>query len=194
MDRYLFLNRYCSTISLIFVKRELVVNSDAQAVWAFVKDMGNWASQMPGYISHELLNDDDSVWTVQVNVGAFTRPVIINVHVIQWLAPSEVTFEVKGRSEPFRGRGAFRARPDGNRTAISIEFGAEGTGSMATVISSLVPPVLDYVGDGFTANLARILGEDIFINQAPANRPGLLDFWRRAICKVLSVFRRKQSN
>ena len=175
------------------VQRELVVDKDLSAVWAFVKDMGNWASQMPGYISHELLNGDDSVWTLHVNFGPFARPVVIDVHVTQWIAPSQVTFEVKGRSDPFRGSGAFQARETEAGTAISLQFGAEGTGSMAKMISAMVPPVLNYIGDGFSANLAKALNERVAADRTPPRGIGLWEFLRHLVRQVLALVRRKRA-
>jgi carbon monoxide dehydrogenase subunit G len=143
---------------MLAVKRQLDVAKNGQEVWAFVKDMGNWASQMPGYISHEMIDENDSAWTVQVNIGPFTKPFVIDVHVTRWLEPSEVTFDVRGRHDPFRGAGSFRAHPAGARTVISLEFEAVGTGSMAKVVTAMAAPVLDYVANEFSANLARVLG------------------------------------
>jgi carbon monoxide dehydrogenase subunit G len=171
------------------VQRELVVDKDPQAVWEFVKDMGNWASQMPGYMSHELLNDDESVWTLQVNFGPFARPVIVDVHVTQWTAPSQVSFEVKGRSDPFRGSGIFLARETQSGTAISLQFGAEGTGSMAKMISAMIPPVLDYIGDGFSANLASALKEGRPAERTPPRGVGFREIWRRLLQQVLAFLR-----
>jgi carbon monoxide dehydrogenase subunit G len=175
------------------VQRELVVDKDLQAVWEFVKDMGNWASQMPGYISHELLNDDDSVWTLHVNFGPFARPVTVDVHVTHWIAPSQVTFEVKGRSDPFRGSGAFVARETDAGTAISLQFGAEGTGSMAKMVSAMVPPVLSYIGDGFSANLAKALNERLPAEQTGSRGLGLREFWRHLVRQVLAFVRRSRA-
>lgn len=169
------------------VIRQIVVNRDGTNVWEFVKDMGNWARQMPGYVSHELINEFDSVWTMQVNVGTFTRPVLIDVHVIEWRAPTEVTFELKGRSDPFRGAGVFRACPDRVGTKIVLELGVEGTGSMAKMISAMVPPVLNYVGDGFSVNLAKALGGEESADVAVIEPTGFKNWLSRVINKILST-------
>lgn len=172
------------------VQRELVVGQSPQAVWDFVEDMGNWASQMPGYMSHETINDDDSIWTLNVNFGPFTRPVVVDVHVTQWLAPTQVNFEVKGKADPFRGSGAFLARETEGGTAITLQFGAEGTGSMAKVISAMVPPVLNYMGDGFAANLAKALNERVPAEPLPRRGIGLLELLRHAVQQLIALVRR----
>jgi len=167
------------------VRRELIVESEIEAVWEYVKDMGNWASQMPGYLAHETVSTDDSLWTLQVNFGPFSRPVPVDVHVTRWLAPTQVDFEVKGHSDPFIGIGSFVARREPNGTAIALEFGAEGTGSMAKMITAMIPPVLNYVGDGFAANLARELQSGMPAKAPEVAPAGLLRRLRRFLAQML---------
>ena len=38
-------------------------------VWEFVKDINNWAPFARGYQEHEVLNENESVWTVKGEVG-----------------------------------------------------------------------------------------------------------------------------
>ena len=141
------------------ISKTLTVKAPQAEVWTFVKDMGNWASRMPGYVSHEIVDEDKSVWTVQFNVGPFTRPCVMDVHVTQWGEPSAVNFTVKGRFDPFQGQGAFTSRPAEAGTQIDLEFGVEGTGSMAKVISAMAAPVLVTVGDQFVKNMATAIAE-----------------------------------
>lgn len=141
----------------LMIRRELNVTRNAPHVWSFVREMGNWASLMPGYISHEHLGDDDSLWTLQVDIGPFKRPVAIDVHVLLWDEPHHVAFEIKGRHDPFRGSGTFTSEEFGHDTRITLEFRAEPTGSMAKLLVPLIPPILRRVADHFTANLQQAL-------------------------------------
>jgi len=139
-------------------QRELKVAQTMDHVWDFVSDMGNWASQMPGYVSHETSTENDSVWTLNVDIGPFQREIVVDVHVVRWASPSQVDFEVKGRYEPFSGGGAFRAEPSGETTEIMLAFNAEPSGSMAKMITPLVGPVLERLANQFTFNLGNALG------------------------------------
>ena len=135
------------------IVKEFEVSQDIRTVWEFVSDMGNWASQMPGYQSHETSGPDDSAWTLNVDLGPFQRSIVVDVHVSNWSSPDEVAFDVNGRYEPFTGGGVYRAQalPDG--TAITLDFHAEPGGSMAKIITPLVGPVLARVAGEFSANL-----------------------------------------
>lgn len=149
-------------------QRELAVQRDIESVWEFVQDMGNWASQMPGYISHEIIDDNDSVWTLNVDLGPFQRSIVVDVHVERWAAPSEVVFQVKGRYEPFTGGGTYRAERADTATHIHLDFHAEPGGSMAKMISPLVGPVLERIAEEFSGNLAAALGGAIAEPEPPA--------------------------
>ncbi len=144
---------------MLNVKRELTVQQSQSQVWDFVGDMGNWARQMPGYVSHEVVDENDSVWTVQFNMGPFTRPCIIDVHVLRWAEPSEIEFSIKGRHDPFQGHGVFNseaAADDG--THVKVDFGMEITGSMAKVISVMAAPVLTKLADQMVVRMGQSLG------------------------------------
>lgn len=144
---------------MISVQKELKVKREIEPVWSFVRDMGNWANQMPGYVSHENVNDNDSTWTLQVNMGPFTRPVVMDVHVMRWTPPTEVEFTLKGRFDPFHGGGLFRAKKVEDGTQILLDFNAEATGSMGKILTAMAIPVLKQVAEQFSENLARALDE-----------------------------------
>ncbi|KRB83497.1 CoxG family protein [Noviherbaspirillum sp. Root189] len=144
---------------MLSAKRELTVTTDIDTVWAFVSNMGNWAGQMPGYISHEEIDANDSVWTLKIDLGPFKRPVVMDIHVLEWLPPHEVRFELKGRFDPFHGSGTFRSEPHGTRSVMHLELQAEATGSMAKVLTAMATPVLKKITDQFSANLVKALEE-----------------------------------
>lgn len=171
---------------MLKAERTITVAKPQVEVWEFVADMSNWAQQMPGYISHDVVNENMSVWTVHVNLGPFQRPVVIDVEVTEWLPPSDVFFKIKGRVEPFQGGGQFHTDPAGSNTEINLRFEAEPTGPMAALLGGLARPVLDRVANEFSANLASALGPKRPLEngrdkvRVPANSASLT-WWKRAL-------------
>lgn len=145
---------------MLSAQRVFEVDRPIEDIWVFVKDMNNWAVQMPGYISHQVVDENKSSWTVQVNLGPFKRPVVIDIEVTKWLRPSEVEFNLRGRFEPFHGSGRYRAEARGASTKITLDFEAEPSGSMAKMIEGLGRPVLERVANEFSLNLADALQPD----------------------------------
>src|SRR4051794_24789911 len=52
---------------------EVSVPAPIDVLWAFCVDPANWVDLLRGYQSHELLDDKRSSWTVQVDIGPFSR-------------------------------------------------------------------------------------------------------------------------
>lgn len=181
-----------STTDKLAVRRELTVMRSADQVWLFVREMGNWASLMPGYIAHESLGPDDSEWTLQVDIGPFKRPVAVDVHVLMWDGPHRVTFQIKGKHDPFIGSGSFTSEVSKDGTLVMLQFRAEPTGSMAKVLAPLVPQILRQVADHFSANLkaslnlGRTAGAALALAPAPATpKPAQRGLWSFLIGRFL---------
>ncbi|MBK0392127.1 CoxG family protein [Ramlibacter algicola] len=152
---------------MIGAEREIRVACSQADTWQFVQDIGNWAAQMPGYHSHQEVDADASVWTLNVDMGAFSRAVVVEVNVQRWAPPAEVDFTMKGRFEPFHGRGSFRSRPCNGGTAIALRLETEVTGSMSKVLTAMATPVLNRVADQFAANLQGALGGAATVPASP---------------------------
>lgn len=173
---------------MLIVKRDLKVFRPIEEVWPFVKKMSNWAAQMPGYISHEEINTNDSIWILRVNLGPFTRPIIIEIHVEKWEEPTHVAFTLKGRSDPFIGKGSFHAAPCQLGSDIHLEFTAEPTGSMSKLLTAMAAPVLETIGTQFSENLKLALDGSAAIAQAPGGAK--VSFFRRLIRTLARFFYR----
>jgi carbon monoxide dehydrogenase subunit G len=74
-------------------------------VWAFVRDMNNWAPFLTGYQRHEILSETDSIWWLKGDVGILSREVQLQAHVVEWNGPERVVFTLTGLNEPVEGGG-----------------------------------------------------------------------------------------
>ena len=90
-----------------------------RVIWAFVREMDNWAPFLRGYQSHEKQNDADSVWVLKGDVGMVTRTVKFHVHVDEWGEPERVRFTLKGLNEPMEGGGEFRLESYEDASAVA---------------------------------------------------------------------------
>lgn len=93
------------------------VAAPPEAVWAFVKDMGNWAPLLTGYQRHETIDERDSVWTLKGDVGILSRIVQLRAHVTEWNGPARVAFTLTGLNEPVEGGGSVTIEPAEARPA-----------------------------------------------------------------------------
>jgi carbon monoxide dehydrogenase subunit G len=124
------------------------------AVWSYVSDMANWASNFPGYRSFEVISQTDSGWTLKVGVGALVRTVKVKVHVELWSEPDRVEFTFRLDAEPVDGSGSYVAtlRQDGG-TNIVLTVRINGQGAMAPAWEAMARTVLPKLVKGFGESL-----------------------------------------
>lgn len=139
---------------------EITMNIPIEQVWGFVKDMDNWAPLLPGYISHEKLNEQESNWTFKETVGILKKKISLHVTIKEWVEPSRVTFDLKGINENLTGNGYFKAEAvDQNRTKMTgfLEITAEG--ALAPVMNAVMKTSLPKSGEELTTAIAEKLEE-----------------------------------
>ena len=85
-----------------------------EELWAFVKDMDNWAPYLTGYQSHEKISEALSEWTLKGDAGPLARTVTFRVHVTEWNGPERVAFELEGLNEDMGGSGCFEISTEEN--------------------------------------------------------------------------------
>ncbi|ABE36410.1 polyketide cyclase / dehydrase and lipid transport family protein [Paraburkholderia xenovorans LB400] len=169
---------------MISTQREIVVQQPPAQAWIFVREIGNWAAQMPGYLKHEEKGPDDSVWTLDIHLGPFSRPVELSVHVVRWLPGEGADFRLKATYEPFHGEGSFRLTAVPGGTNMVMILGTEVTGSMSKLLTAMAAPVLEKVADEFSRNLVAVLGGAPEL-ASPSDRPAQND----TRTSIVSAFR-----
>jgi hypothetical protein len=88
------------------------VRAPVTVLWDQIQDLSLWAKDIPGYLSHQELSPDESVWTVQGDVGAMSRRVEFRVLVTERLEPRRISFTLTGLNENLQGSGSFEAHQD----------------------------------------------------------------------------------
>ena len=81
-----------------------------ETVWAFIRDMNNWAPFLTGYQKHEIIDSTDSLWTLKGEVGILSRIVELRAHVTEWTPPEKVSFTLTGLNEVVEGGGTLVLR------------------------------------------------------------------------------------
>jgi hypothetical protein len=76
-------------------------------IWPFVSDMDNWAPMMKGYVTHEKVSEQSSVWTLKGDLGPFSKTVRLGVTILDWREHEVVAFALEGIGEAVVGSGRF---------------------------------------------------------------------------------------
>jgi carbon monoxide dehydrogenase subunit G len=86
-----------------------IVPAPLSDVWAYVRDMDNWAPLVTGYQRHEKLGDRESYWYLKGDLGGLTRIAEFKVQIDEWDDAGHVAFSLRGVNEPVTGSGSFDA-------------------------------------------------------------------------------------
>ena len=108
----------------------VVVPVDVQAVWDYVSDLEKWATTVPAYKEHEIINDKQSIWTFEGSVKGIKKTIQAQVDITEWNEPSNIKFELKGLSDNFTGSGHFTAEDVNGKTIMTCTVEIHGACSL----------------------------------------------------------------
>lgn len=135
---------------MIDTEQKIVIEAPIGDVWACAKAIEGWANLMPGLQGCDIVDENDSRWTLKVGAGALVRTVQVLVHVDRWAGPEQVDFSYTLQGDPAKGGGVYRARSLGpNETEITLGVRVEGTGPMAPMWEAMGKPLLPKFARGF---------------------------------------------
>ncbi len=128
-------------------------------VWAFVRDINNWAPLAKGYQEHQVVDDRQSMWTVKGDIGPISRVTKFEVQITEWLDGERVAFTLRGLNEPVSGGGAIGLTDTdgGGGTQIRGEAAFEFGGSLGPVINHLFVPWVRAGADELVTKIAVAL-------------------------------------
>ncbi len=139
------------------VEHKTIVKAPLETVWNFVSEMDNWAPFLKGYQEHEVLNDNESIWTLKGDIGILCRIVQIKVIITEWREPDRVTFKLEGITERVTGNGTFLATPESppENTELSFKLAIHAGGLIGPVANVLMKPMLKPVATNMANNIAE---------------------------------------
>lgn len=139
---------------MIETEQSAVVSRGIADVWDYVQDISRWASIMPGYRECEIIDADDSRWTLKVGVGGMVRTVKVHVHVDAWNGPGTVHFTYRLAGDPVQGGGTYTAVETApGQTTITLNVRVEGSGPMAPMWEAMGRPLLPTFARAFAEQL-----------------------------------------
>ncbi|KGA96019.1 hypothetical protein AJ85_01045 [Alkalihalobacillus alcalophilus ATCC 27647 = CGMCC 1.3604] len=134
------------------------VQRHIEDVWGYVKEMNNWAVNMPGYVDYQEVSEDVSLWTLKVEAGMFKRDVEFTVTKTEFIEPTELTFTLKAKKEGIVGSGSFKASiVDEQTTDIEINLQMVGKGMMEGMINNLLAKTLPNQCKELKDNIKQVL-------------------------------------
>jgi carbon monoxide dehydrogenase subunit G len=140
-------------------QQTFTIDAPIEEVWAYVCDISNWATSMPGYQSFEEVDERNSKWVIKVALGALTRTVLLDVQITEWREPDRVAFSLRGENDPVEGDGTFAAIAADGVTDITFVLAISGNGPMAATMEAMSRPVVPRMASAIGESLKRAIEE-----------------------------------
>ncbi|MBL3732413.1 SRPBCC family protein [Lysinibacillus sp. HST-98] len=123
------------------------INIQKEKLENFVQNREQWAVLIPGYLHHELLNEDDMIWVFQGDFGIIKKAVKVKLKVKKSDA-HQIQFDLEGLSDPIIGNGSFEIIQNQNESPQligNLTMKASGflAGMMNPVLDNFVPRLIE---------------------------------------------------
>lgn len=128
---------------------------EVQAVWDYVSDLEKWATTVPAYKEHEIIDDKRSIWTFEGSLKGIKKTIQAQVDITEWNEPSNIKFEIKGLSDNFTGSGKFTAEEVNSKTTMTCTVEVQAGGLSGAVLTPVIKWAVPKVTARLTESIAR---------------------------------------
>ncbi len=139
-------------------KREVTftVKLPIKSVWSFMTDRKEVGCLFPGCISVEILNDLDSVWTVKMSLGPFSRTLVMNAHTTEMIPYERIAWSATHEHLVTSGIVTFRKVSD-DETEIDYYLEGHVTDKFSFLQDMVVSEKLGELTRGFMRGIKERL-------------------------------------
>jgi carbon monoxide dehydrogenase subunit G len=134
------------------------VKGTEAAVWSFIKEKGEWAVLIPGYLHHEFESTSDMIWVFKGDFGFIEKAVKLKLTEKEVIENKKLVFNLEGLSDNINGSGYFEMEAiDEETVKISGNLDMKAGGFLAAMIN----PVLEKFVPETVEKLVDAMGQSI---------------------------------
>lgn len=133
-----------------------MVRLPIKAVWSFMSDRHEVGCLFPGCKGVKILNDLDSIWTVKVTFGPFSRTVQMRTHTTELIEFEKLAWEAEGDHLKTSGAVSLQKVSD-DETQVTYRIEGHVTGHLAAIQDMVVAEKLRELAKKFIHNIKEQL-------------------------------------
>ncbi len=135
-------------------KKEItfVIGLPIKSVWSFMIDRREVGCLFPGCKGVKILNDLDSVWTIKMSLGPFSRLIEMNAHTTEMVENERLSWNATGEHLLTSGIVTFR-KTSNAETEITYHIEGHVTGHFTFLQDMVVSEKLGEVCRAFMKNI-----------------------------------------
>ena len=115
------------------------INMQKEKLEEFIQNKEQWAVLIPGYLHHELLNENNMIWVFQGDFGIIQKAVKVELKVKK-SDTHQILFDLEGLSDPINGDGSFEIKQNQDQ---SLQLTGKLTMKASGFLAGMMNPVLD---------------------------------------------------
>jgi carbon monoxide dehydrogenase subunit G len=127
-----------------------------ESVWSFMSDRKEVGCLFPGCQGVEILNDVDSIWTLKMSLGPFSRTIVMNAHTTEMVHHKRIAWTATHEHLITSGIVSFRKISD-EETEITYHLEGHVTDKFSFLQDIVVSEKLGEVTRGFMKGIKERL-------------------------------------
>lgn len=136
----------------------IVINAEEATLWNFLKENGEWATLIPGYLHHEFPSLNEMIWVFKGDFGFIQKAVKLQLKVTDLEENKKVGFDLIGLSDNINGGGSFEMEEVTNDCfKLTGKLKMEGGG----FLSGMINPVLEKFVPETVVELVSSMGDAV---------------------------------
>jgi carbon monoxide dehydrogenase subunit G len=124
------------------------VKMPIENVWSFMSDRKEVGCLFPGCKGVEILNDVDSIWTVKMSLGPFSRTLVLNAHTTEMVHHERIAWTATHEHLVTSGLATFKKISD-DETEITYRLEGHVTDKFSFLQDIVVAEKLGELTRGF---------------------------------------------
>ncbi len=141
---------------MLEVVEEFNVASPIDAVYSAICNVGEIGYALAGVKSVEVLNDDESLWKIEVRAGIMARTLTLNGRIVEREPPNRIAFAAVGPNLSLAGSLSL-TRVDAGMTHCMAQARSEVTGRLAPLINLVAKTTQKQLIAETIANFRKLL-------------------------------------
>lgn len=142
----------------------VAVPVDVKTIWDYVSDFEKWATTIPAYKEHEIINNRQSIWTFEGSVKGIKKTIQAQVDITEWNEPSNIKFQLKGLSDNFSGIGHFTVEEVNDEAIMTCTVEVRAGGLSGAVLTPFIKMSIQKVTTRLTETIARKISHLVIKN------------------------------
>ncbi|HKZ88871.1 MAG TPA: SRPBCC family protein [Thermoplasmata archaeon] len=131
------------------------VNAPVDRVWAFLSDIRQVGSCVPGVQSVDIVDDRHACWNLKLKIGPLSQEIKVETETLEQTPPSRGRF--RGISDNMEMLGTIELEPKGPGTSVRYTMNVQAKGPLGRIMDNFMKGRVKSQTEEFAANVKRAL-------------------------------------